>query len=57
MVDADSSVGPDAVVEAGAVVRGSVIWPGGRVAAGAVLNGCVVRSGQTAAGVLTGVDV
>ena len=57
MVDADSSVGPDAVVEAGAVVRGSVIWPGGRVAEGAVLTGCVVRCGQTAAGVLTGVDV
>ena len=57
VVDADSSVGPDAVVEAGAIVRGSVIWPGGRVAAGAVLTGCVVRCGQTAAGVLTGVDV
>ncbi len=57
VVDADSSVGPGAVVEAGAVVRGSVVWPGGHVAAGAILTGCVVRRGQTAAGVLTGVDV
>ena len=56
-VDADSSVGPGAVVEAGAVVRGSVVWPGGRVAAGAQLAGCVVRSGQTARGILTDVDV
>lgn len=57
LVDADSSVGPGAVVEAGAVIRGSIIWPGGRVAAGAQLKGCVVRSRQTAAGVLDGVDV
>ena len=56
-VDANSSVGPGAVVEAGAVVRGSVIWPGGRVAAGAVLTRCIVRCGQTAAGVLTDVDL
>ena len=57
VVDIDSSVGAGAIVEAGAIVRGSVIWPGGRVAAGAVLTGGVVRRGQTAAGVLTGVDV
>lgn len=57
VVDADSSVGPGAVVEAGAVVMGSVVWPGGRVAAGAHLQGCVVRSGKTASGILTDADV
>lgn len=56
-VDPHSSVGRGAVVEAGAVVHGSVIWPGARVAAGARLTRCIVRSGQTAAGVLTDVDV
>jgi mannose-1-phosphate guanylyltransferase len=56
-VDADSSVGRGAVVEAGAVVSGSVIWPDARVAAGARLTRCIVRSGRTASGVLTDVDV
>ena len=57
VVDANSSVGPGAVVEAGAVVQGSVVWPGARVAAGARLTGCVVRTGMTAEGVLSEVDV
>ena len=57
VVDADSSVGPGAVVEAGAEVHRSVIWPGARVAAGSRLTGCVVRSGMTASGVLTDADV
>ncbi len=57
VVDAHSSIGRGAVVEAGAVVRGSVIWPRGRVAAGARLTRCIVRSGKTAEGVLTDVDV
>ncbi len=56
-VDANSSVGPGAVVEAGAAVRGSVIWPGARVEAGAQLTRCIVRGGQTASGILTDSDV
>lgn len=57
VVDADSSVGPGAMIEAGAEVRGSVLWPGARVAAGARLHRCIVRSGQTAAGLLTDTDI
>jgi mannose-1-phosphate guanylyltransferase len=56
-IDADSSVGPGAIVEAGAVLQASVVWPGGRVAAGAHLTRCVVRSGQTAAGDLVDQDI
>ena len=56
-VDADSSVGPGAVVEAGAEVRGSIIWPGGRVLAGARLSGCIVRSGMVAGGTLIDNDL
>ena len=57
VVDADSSVGPGAVVEAGAEVRGSIVWPGGIVAAEARLRGCIVRGGCRAEGVLTDADV
>lgn len=57
VVDADSSVGPGAIVEAGAVLRGTIVWPKGHVAAGAVLTNCVVRCGQHASGSLTAVDV
>lgn len=39
-----SVVGPEAIVEAGAVVRDSVIWPGGHVKGDAVLERCVVFS-------------
>jgi mannose-1-phosphate guanylyltransferase len=48
-------VGPGAVVEAGARVRDSLIWPNGRVAAGARLNR-VVAAGA-ASGTVTGAAV
>lgn len=50
-------VGPRAVVGAGALLEGCVLWPDARVAEGAVLRDCVVRSGRVAEGELTGVDV
>jgi NDP-sugar pyrophosphorylase family protein len=56
-VDNISSVGAGCIIETGAVVRRSVLWPGSRVCAGARLDDCVVMSGHTAAGVLSGVDV
>jgi mannose-1-phosphate guanylyltransferase len=44
------SISPEATVEAGAVLRDSIIWPGAVVRSDAVLDGCVVRSGQIASG-------
>lgn len=51
------SIGPDCVVEAGAALRDSVLWPGARVDSGAELNQCIVMSGHTAGGLQTGTDV
>lgn len=56
-VDEGSSIGPGAVVEAGATLENTVVWPGGVVKAGGRLKGCVVRSGSVAEGVLENADV
>jgi NDP-sugar pyrophosphorylase family protein len=56
-VDDYSSVGDGCVIEEGAVVRGSVLWPAARVCAGSRLDSCVVMSGHTAAGVLKDTDL
>jgi mannose-1-phosphate guanylyltransferase len=56
-IDAFSTIGAGAVVENGAVIRESVIWPDGVVAAGAILNRTIVRGGRIARGTLSGVDV
>lgn len=45
-----SVAGPGAIVEPGAVVRDSVVWPGCRVSANAVLDRCIVFSAQPANG-------
>ncbi len=56
-IDELSTVGAGAVVEKGAVIRHSVIWPGAVVAGDAVLHRTVVRGGRTARGVLADTDV
>ncbi len=52
-----SVIGPDAVVEAGAVIRDSVIWAGGRVAADAVLDRCIVFSKNIVTGIYQDADL
>ncbi|MES2706866.1 MAG: sugar phosphate nucleotidyltransferase [Verrucomicrobiota bacterium] len=42
IVDAASSVGPGAVVEAGTVLENTIVWPGARVPAGTRLSGEIV---------------
>jgi mannose-1-phosphate guanylyltransferase len=44
------------VIEAGAQLEDSIVWPGGRVQAGAVLKRCIVRSGIVASGSAEDVD-
>ena len=56
-VDVASSLGVGCVVEEGAIVRHSILWPGSRVSAGARLENCVVMAGHTAAGRLLNADV
>lgn len=56
-LDGLSCIGAGAEVGAGAVIRNSLVWPNARVEAGAVLTNCIVRSGQSAAGCLSGADV
>lgn len=56
-IDELSTVGAGAVVEKGAVIRHSVIWPGAVVAGDAVLHRTVVRGGRTARGALANADV
>lgn len=56
-IDELSSVGAGAVLQKGAAVRQSVIWPGANVAGDAVLHRTIVRGGQTAHGHLVGVDL
>ena len=56
-VDALSSIGVGCVVEAGARVENSILWPGARVEAGATLRSCIVRTGRTARGELVDEDV
>lgn len=43
-------VGAGAVIESGAQLEDSIVWPGGRVTAGSVLKRCIVRGGITADG-------
>lgn len=43
-------VGAGAVIESGAQLEDSIVWPGGRVTAGAILKRCIVRGGITAGG-------
>lgn len=49
-------VGAGAVIEAGAQLEDTIVWPGGRVQGGADLRRCIVRSGVTAAGNAEDVD-
>jgi NDP-sugar pyrophosphorylase family protein len=49
-------IGAGALVEAGAQLEDSIVWPGGRVRAGAELKRCIVRSGITATGSAEDVD-
>jgi NDP-sugar pyrophosphorylase family protein len=44
-------IGTDAVIESGAQLEDTIVWPGGRVAHGARLKRCIVRSGVTATGI------
>lgn len=49
-------VGAGAVIEAGAQLEDTIVWPGGRVVCGAELKRCIVRSGITAAGIVEDTD-
>lgn len=49
-------VGAGAVIESGAQLEDTIVWPGGRVAAGSVLKRCIVRSGITATGLREDAD-
>ncbi|MDZ4405143.1 sugar phosphate nucleotidyltransferase [Prosthecobacter sp.] len=49
-------IGPGAVIESGAQLEDTIVWPGGHVVAGSVLKRCIVRSGITAAGSVEDVD-
>ncbi|MGJ8672345.1 sugar phosphate nucleotidyltransferase [Rubritalea sp.] len=42
-----SFIGPDCLIEKGAQIRNSIIWPGARVAANSELNDCVAREFAT----------
>ena len=43
-------IGAGAVIESGAQLEDTIVWPGGRVASGSVLKRCIVRSGISAMG-------
>lgn len=49
-------VGAGAVIETGAQLEDTIVWPGGRVATGSVLKRCIVRSGIIATGSMEDVD-
>lgn len=49
-------VGAGAVIESGAQLEDTIVWPGGRVVRGAHLKRCIVRSGITAAGIVEDAD-
>jgi mannose-1-phosphate guanylyltransferase len=53
----NSVVGAGAMIETGATVRDSIVWPAGGVAAEAEISRCIVRTGKTATGPLTDLDV
>ncbi|MDB6073305.1 MAG: hypothetical protein JWO89_945 [Verrucomicrobiaceae bacterium] len=50
-------IGPHAIVEDGAVVEDSILWPGAVVTSGAKLKNCIVRSGIRAEGVSENADL
>ncbi len=50
-------VGAGCVVEAGAVVRDSVLWPGTRISGDAQLTKCIVHSNSTVSGVHHNADL
>ncbi|GEP46166.1 nucleotidyltransferase family protein [Brevifollis gellanilyticus] len=50
-------IGPDAVVEAGALLEDCVLWPGARVTGSSRLKRCIVRSGITATEIREGADL
>lgn len=56
-IDDLSTVGPGAHIGQGSVIQESVIWADGRVSPGSILDRVVVRSGETANGSLSNVDV
>jgi NDP-sugar pyrophosphorylase family protein len=45
-----------AVIESGAQLEDTIVWPGGRVVRGAQLKRCIVRGGITAAGIVEDAD-
>ena len=55
-IDGASVIGPEARVEAGAVVKDSILWPGSEVGANARLEGCIVRPGTRIDSEATGQD-
>tara|TARA_R110002049_G_scaffold170425_1_gene337042 strand:- start:1059 stop:1952 length:894 start_codon:yes stop_codon:yes gene_type:complete len=50
-------IGPGAVVNPGASLEDCLVWPGARVDESARLKDCIVRSGVTASGEHSGVDL
>lgn len=56
-IDSLSTVGARARLGRGVTITESIIWPDAVVEPGAVLHRVVVRSGKTASGTLSGVDV
>jgi NDP-sugar pyrophosphorylase family protein len=49
-------VGAGAVIESGAQLEDTIVWPGGRVVRGAQLKRCIVRGSITAAGIVEDAD-
>ncbi len=56
-MDATTILCEGAVVEAGAKVRASVLWPGALARSGAELDHCIVREGAVAEGSVRGEDI
>jgi len=52
-----SSLGEDTVVEAGAVIEDSILWPGARVTAGSRLSRCIARHRAVVSGDLSDADI
>ncbi|MBP6783677.1 MAG: NTP transferase domain-containing protein [Verrucomicrobiales bacterium] len=57
IIDSISAVGAGAHIGQGAVIRESIIWANATVEPASVLHRVVVRTGETASGTLSGVDV
>jgi mannose-1-phosphate guanylyltransferase/mannose-1-phosphate guanylyltransferase/phosphomannomutase len=50
-------IGPGAVVDPGAALANCLVWPGAHIDPSARLTDCIVRSGITASGLHSGVDL